>query len=536
MYKLMIVDDEASARTGLKECVNWNSLGIELVAEAEDGELALELLEHTHVHILLTDVRMPHMDGIELSNIIYRRYPDIKLVFVSGFAELNYLKSALKVDAVDYILKPVRLVELHEVIQRITLQLAEDQRRNDNLLIQQYKLNQSIPLLRERYLAALVVDGVHLETDMREKFELLDIQLPLDGDRFGIFVICLDDYHTTWGSKTEREKQLLSFALLNICEDLINEHAQGHAFEVRPGEYAGIVHFQSDDEEEALYTLLDQCKQQLNRLLRLEVTIGVSGAVSGWNALPISYRQAIEAARHKWFLGNNQLISIDSLSMIPSASPIDWPDIRQFPALLKSEDWSQPAQFLEQLNKVSQELGLAGIRPTRNICGLLLINCSELLIELDLFTDELRESESKAWDAVPLAETNSELLSCLEAHVRLTYDAIRSKRENKTRHVISHIKHYIEEHFAEDLSIAAIASFVYLTPTYICLLFKQETGMTINEYVIRVRIEEAKQQLKDPGNKLYDICYAVGYKDPSYFSKLFKKHTSLTPSEFRDQL
>ncbi|MEK3909962.1 response regulator [Paenibacillus sp. FSL H7-0331] len=533
MYRVLIVDDEASVRSGLRDCVDWAPLGLELAGEAEDGEIALSLVASSSIHIVLTDVRMPHMDGIALAQKLRDMHPAVKVVMISGFGDVDYLKSAIKLEAVDYILKPIRLQELHEVLTRVVRLLQEEDQTRQSWLAQQIKLNQSIPLLRERYLTTLVVDGTHSTETLQEKFQLLNIDLPVKAARLGVFVIRIDDYSTALSEMSEREKQLLSFALLNISEDIVKQDYCGHTFETKPGEYAGIVHFHTDDDEEQLFTTLQECRNQINRLLKRNVTIGVGCTVRDWSSLPESYRIAADAAEHRWFLGKNQIITMDSLASVPGPHHHTLQlDVRSCITVLKAPNWITVTSFLNEV--FGKGKGTAPVQYGRIISMYMIIACSELLLELEASVTAIQESEQRLMNKLAGFETVSELMSALLEHVRLTYDAIADKREHKTRNVVTLIKGYIEEHYAKDLTIAEIAATVYLTTTYICLLFKQETGMTINDYVIEVRLREAKRMLADPQHKTYDICYAVGYKDPSYFSKLFKKHTGLTPSEFRE--
>ncbi|WP_165452749.1 response regulator [Paenibacillus thalictri] len=533
MYRVLIVDDETSVRSGLRDCVDWAALGLELAGEAEDGEIALPLVAARSIHIVLTDVRMPHMDGIALAEKLRETHPSVKIIMISGFGDIDYLKSALKLDAIDYILKPVRLQELQEVLARVVLLLQEEDEARHNRLAQQMKLNQSIPLLRERYLTTLVVDGIRSHESLEEKFQLLNIDLPVQAARLGVFVIRIDDYAAALAGMPEREKQLLSFALLNISEDIVKAAYCGHTFETKPGEYVGLVHFSADHEEEQLFTTIEECRNQMNRLLKINVTIGVGCTVRDWVSLPEAYRTAAEAAEHRWFLGKNQIITMDSLAAVPGPHQQTVQlDVRSCISVLKAPNWETVERYVSEA--FGKGHGAAPVQHGRNLCMYMIIACSELLLELDASAGTVQTSERQLMNRLSGIETVAELKLLLLQHVRLAYDVVADKREHKTRNVVTLIKSYIDEHFAKDLTIAEIAAAVYLTPTYICLLFKQETGLTINDYVIEARLRKAKQLLADPSYKTYDICYAVGYKDPSYFSKLFKKHTGLTPSEFRE--
>lgn len=537
MYGVLIVDDEESVRSGLRDCVNWSRYGVRVVGEAEDGEEALALLAETPAQIVVTDVKMPHMDGITLSAKLRERYPDIRIVFISGFDDLDYIKSALKLEAVDYILKPLQLDELEAVIAKIADRLRAEETRLAKLNELHMKLNQSIPLLRERFLVALVRDGVKEAGRMTDKFGFLGIRLRPGEGQYCVFIVAIDDYADSAAGLTESDRQLTSFALLNICEDIMNERLLGHAFEIRPGEYAGILNLFSDAEEEELFPVVNECRTQLNRILKLDVTIGVGRTVGELASLPHSYRQAAAAAEHKWYLGKNQIITIDSLESGTEGQVADaMPDIRRFVSLLKAERPLDATGYIERWFGALQGSRALPIKTCRNGCAQLLLACSNLLLELELEPEAVGRSERSLWDLMQRVETIGEMQEALLAHTRLVHAAIAEKRERKTRNVVVQIQKYMQEHYARDLTIAEIAGSVYLTTTYVCLLFKQETGMTINEYLIDVRIGRAKQMLADPRNKLYDICFAVGYKDPSYFSKLFKKQTGYAPTEYRDKI
>ncbi len=537
MYKLYIVDDESSVRAGLRDCVDWPSFGLQVAGEAEDGELALrEIREDRDIRIVLTDVRMPHMDGIEMAERLAAEGHPAKLVFVSGYGDLDYLKKAIRLEAVDYLLKPVRLGELTELLHRLVDKLNEEEEARKRLNGLQIKLNQSIPLLRERYLAALVLDGARDLEGLRSKFDFLGIRLPVSPIRLGMFAVRIDDYGKVFGALPEQERQLQAFALLNVIEEVLNKRYSGHAFEVRTGEYAGIVQFASDNDEDGFFALIQLVKEQINRLLKLEVTIGVGPAAERWEELPKAYGQAAHASEYKWYVGKNQIISMDGLigpPAIPASEESEKSEPKEIAALLKGPD--REAVRLAAERALEGGEGTDAILRTRIAGAQLLAACVELRQEMNLPAERLEESELRFWQAIASAETIVELREEAVRHLSLTHAEISDKREKKTHNVVEQIRRFIEEHYAEDLTNARIAASVYLTTTYVCLLFKQETGMTLNEYVIETRIAAAKALLTDPANKLYDVCYAVGYKDPGYFGKLFKKQTGYTPGEFRER-
>jgi two-component system response regulator YesN len=533
MYKLLIVDDEEMVRGGIREYIDWERYGIEVAGEAEDGLEALEMIERAPVHIVITDVKMPHMDGIALSQRLREKHENIKIIFISGYDDLDYVKSALKLDALDYILKPLQLKELRAVVEKVVRILDEEDRQvrqRNELLI---KLNQSIPLLRERYLLTLVSDQTSRTERIREKFEYLGIRLNPDRGRYCVIKVHIDDI-AALRENTEKERQLTSFALLNICEDIAGAEMPANAFEVRFGEYAIILNLKSEADEEKLFGIIHECRDQLNRLLRLQVTIGVGTTVDHIGLLPESYRLASEAAERKWFLGNNQIITIDSLGRSPDdPARVALPDSRQFTALLKSSRPDEAIAFIGDWIGRVKETPHRSVEAAKNGFVHLLIACSNLLMELNIGSAEIVASERKFWAMLQGSETIDGLHEWLCSHVMLVHGAIAERRDSRTANVVAEIKAYIEKHYASDFTIADIAKSVYLTTTYICLLFKQETGLTINDYLTEVRMSKAKELLRDPRYKIYEVCTEVGYKDLSYFRKQFKKYTGYSPAEYR---
>lgn len=541
MYKLVIVDDEPTVRFGLRNYFDWSAYDIEFAGEADDGDTGLELIDRVQPDLVLTDVRMINMDGIRMSAQIKERYPHIKIVFVSGHDDADYLKSALKVNAVDYIFKPVNMQELKTVVERVTGELQAEAKEKMLIADMQVKLTQSMPLLREKFLMSLIRDGISKPGGARNRLEFLQLQLPADTS-YWVIVVTVDDNAEVVEPRSERDKQLLSYAVLNVCQELIDRHMAGYAFENRSSEYVGILHADNDGNEEEqhgdlLFVLAEEIRENLQRWLSITVTIGVGERVSQLSALPMSYSQAREAADQKWYLGKNRVISMDSLEHEEeSMYRFDHAQSERFLSVLKA---AEPNQLSLELNDLFEQLGRnrrEGFKYCRNVCLQLILLSNRLLLELNVQSRDLEEKELSLWERVFKQETVTDLKFTLEAHLINVCSRIQEKRSGKSSNVIERIRQVIEQRFADNLTVADIAESVYLSPTYVSLLYKQETGETVYEYLTKVRIEKAKELLCDPTVKFYEVCYAVGYSDPSHFSKLFKKVTGFTPSAYREQV
>ena len=542
MYKLLIVDDEPTVRFGLRSYFDWSSYGIEVIGEADDGDVALEMIEKEQPDLILTDVRMPNMDGLALSRQVSALYPQCKIMFVSGHGDADYLKSALKVNAVDYIFKPVNLQELSAVITRVVADLDTERVERRHKQEMQVKLNEGMPLLREKLLLSLI-SGSASKPELHERIQFLGLDLPVDAS-YWVMVVSVDDRAEVMGHRSERDRQLLWYSILNIYQELIDTHLRGYAFEYQVGEFVGVLRADiaggtASDAAEALLALAGNVRENLERWLKIGVTIGIGDQVNTLSDVTYAYKQAREAADHKWYLGKNRIITMDGLEYpqldADRMNKYDPVHTEQLISALKAADSDKLKQVLDPIFADLNRARRDGLKYGRNVCQQIVLAVGQLLLELGVQSPELEAAESTLWEALFEKETSDEMRHLIESYLSAVCERIGEKRTGKMANLIERVRAVIEENYSDaSLTMADIGKAVYLTPTYVSLLFKQETGQTLNEYLTQVRVDKAKELLRDPQYKFYDICYAIGYTDPSYFTKLFKKVTGVTPSVYRD--
>ncbi|MBD2846302.1 response regulator [Paenibacillus sp. IB182496] len=543
MEKLIIVDDERSTRRGLRVCMDWAKYGIEVAGEAENGRKGLELAEALQPDIVLTDVRMPVMDGIEMTGRLRALLPEVKVVFVSGYDEVDYLKTAMKMDAVDYILKPVHLPELTEVVEKIVTLTHRERGRRDLLQRMSARLHESMPLLRERFFVQLIrggeSGGEHDGAALGRRAAFLELGLACEAS-YAVLLVSIDNSQAVFEAMPEREAELVSFAVCNICQEVLEAEQAGFVFEHRRGEYVLAVQLGERGGIESLVPLAERLKADLSGSLGrlaggISLTIGIGGVASGLGQLHASYAMAYEAIAHKLYLGRNRVIAFDALGSERAVDFGGWhARIAELAALLKSADRSAlQAQLSETFAALAAERTI-GYKDSQRICLQLLLKISEFVAEFGFGTEALSRREAEAWARVAQLETledmQCELLGLLEA----VCDAVERRKRTRSHEAVRSIVQIVESEYGGNLTIADIAAKVYLSQTYICLLFKQETGETINEYITRVRMHKAQELLRDTDLKLAEVCFAIGYAEPSYFSKQFRKWAGMNPREYRD--
>ncbi|WP_150275477.1 response regulator [Paenibacillus tepidiphilus] len=600
MRTLVIVDDEPSVVHGLRTYVDWGQLGISLIGSADDGDTGLALIRELKPDIVLTDVQMPAMDGITMAAEVREVLPGTKIVFISGHNDAEYLKSALQIHAADYIFKPVSRKELAAVLSRVTAALDAEERERQRVKEMQVKLVQSMPLLREKFLLSVISDSMAPDA-IEEKLRFLGLPLHSSAG-YIIMVIVIDDVPQVMDTRSERDKQLLSYTVLNIIQELIDAQMRGIAFEKEAGEYVGILlprrrlqgpgagngkpgkagetgedgediarrdsgvsarYHSSDghggngedgypaagggaDMEELtdsepspeleLLTLAEAIRDNLRKYLKLSVTIGVGEGVEQLSEAPSSYRQARGAADQKWYLGKNRILTMDNIEGAEHLQHRFAAESgEKVTSLLRAGDREGLQGELAQVFARLELNRGAGPRYAQNVSLHLILQSGQVLLELGGMSPEWEQRELEAWKLVMRQETMHDLLEYTAAYLQRVCQFVQGKRSGKAGDIIERVRRLIEARYADNLTVADIAGGVYLSPTYVRLLFKQETGETLSEYLTKVRIDKAKQLLRDPQHKFYEVCSAVGYTDPSHFSKLFKKMTGSTPSAYRER-
>ncbi|MEK3720732.1 response regulator [Paenibacillus sp. FSL H8-0034] len=535
MYKLIIVDDEESTSCGLRDYFDWKAHSIEVVGIANDGLTALPMIEQLSPDIVITDVKMPFLNGTELADKLREKQIQVKIIFISGYDDSEYLRSALKVEAIDYLLKPIQFPELHQVIGKTVEAIRVESEQQRLLEDMNQKLIQSFPLLREQFLSYLVRDGFQDQGALQSKLDFFEIKLHMEG-LFGVLVVGIDDTFQTFLSMTERNQQLMAFAILNICQEIIDTYSRGYAFQIAPGRFVCILSMHSQDEEDTLYSLLNEMKVNLERILKWTFTLGVGPVVTTLMDIPISYKQAVTAASQKLYLGNSRIIMMESLEPVKHASVLlDSGKADRFTTELKMASEEEITVLLQQYFKQIREIKSYSLQQCRQFCLHLHLLGSLVCADLGLVTDD-DSHQQELREQLFHSETLDDMYTLLQYHFSGLCRIIRDKREVKSNHVVKKIKEIIQTTYHRNLSLNEMAEQVYLTSTYICLIFKHETGETINEYLTKTRLEKAKEHLKDPLQKLNQIGQSVGYPDPSYFTRLFKKHTGMTPTEYRERI
>ncbi len=523
LYRIMVVDDEAEVRQGIARKIDWKALGFEIVADAENGRDALEKAEYLDLDVVLTDIKMPFMDGLQFGAELAKRKPAVKLIVFSGFDEFEFAKEAIKLNVVEYVLKPVNAEELTGILLRVreTLDREIAQRRNIDQLTEAYQ--RSLPLMREKFLHELLrapMDGAEVSRQ-GEKFSL-----SVRDGQYKVVAVCNVDVRPDRPPAIAAE--LVSVSVRQMLDDALRGRCRREIF---PSVTSAIVVTAWDrDPVEELMNLLGEVCEECSRIFNVAVTAGIGRPRERLEELYLSYAEARAAVEYKVLTGTGKAIYIQDMERTGGVAA-DY-DPRRDQKLLSAIKFGSREQIETQVEQLLDEGGNAWSTQARLMAGLGALipiiqrynlgEC-EMLGVRERWMELLREDTSRVKIRQWLLEV------CLRMSGRLNQERVSSAKR-----LVEEAESYIRDRYADSaLSVEAICQRLHISQSYFSTIFKQETGMSCVQYLTDVRMEKAVELLRGTNDKTYLVAEAVGYDEPNYFSYVFKKKFGVSPSQYR---
>jgi len=523
LYRVLLVDDEEDIRVGISRKMDWAGLGFTLVGEAENGQEALELAEQNRPHVVLTDIKMPFMDGLSLCRILKQRLPASKFVVFSGFDEFEYAKKAIQMNVSEYILKPINAAELSAVLQRLREQLDAERAQRQNMDALRRRHEESLPLLRSMFFTHLL-DGRIPAAEVPRRAARYEIAFTGSAWAAGL---CHFD-----GNADDR-RELLYLSLI----ELFQEHFDLAGCTCMPFLYSDCVALLfSMEGPPSMYKLieeLDRLCKLTNSLLCQALTVGVGVPCADPARLPLSAKGAREALDYRVLLGTGRGIYIGDLEAGSAGLSFDEEDERELTGAVKLGSQPDIRAVVDRLMEKIKAAGLA--LPQCHLFFLELLTCllkltrgAEMNPE-DVFGEGFSGTVQITDFASP-ADLGSWCLACC---LRIQ-EQIGRQRTDSAGRTVEMAKAFIRGHYKEsELSVETLCTHLHLSPSYFSTIFKRETGLSFTSFVTEVRMEAAAELLRTTMEKTYLIAERIGYADPNYFSYVFKKRYGVSPTKFR---
>ncbi|GGA30359.1 response regulator transcription factor [Paenibacillus physcomitrellae] len=528
MYSIFLVDDETLELEMMRDYIRWEEMGIYVAGTAINGKDALEKIEVMQPDIVLTDVQMPIMNGIDLAKLVRERYDWMQLVFLTGHDEFTYVKSALNVGAVGYLLKPLDLTEIVAVMERVKQQCEEVRLKNRS--IQAAKANIFKELLFER------------STDRIDNLKSSFCKLARRQEA-GTYCLLLCDIHPgAQGDGTVMEEAVKAFTSL-AERFLAGEKLAGMTVVIRDSEVGIFLDCSSETATEtgtgtslkaghsAVFRIAERWSSFLQENADFPVTIAVNEKAAGLSDLAELYEQSKQILADQFYVGEGKVIS-QSENRTPFHDELMPP----FP----SERWLEAVNQLdaEKARELVHEYtaGLIRLRAGRKaVCDWALQLIGRLEEEI-LHQSAGGYERGEMYYSIYNCRTIQQIESIVLKTAEETMERLGERFMDKNAKLVHQVCSLIDQTYHEPITINSLSDQVYLSPNYLRSIFKEKTGMTIHDYLTKIRLDKAKLLLADGSLKVQDIAQRVGYESTSYFISLFLKNQGVTPNEYRKSL
>lgn len=537
MLKVFLVEDESIVREGLKNNIPWHEYGYQFTGEASDGEMALPMIRKIRPDVLITDIKMPFMDGLALSRIVTQEIPDIKIVIISGYDEFEYAQQAIRVGVEQYLLKPITKNTLRKVLLEVREKIESEQEQRSYLETFQNEMKEYENYARRSFLEK-VFSGVFSVQQIYE--EGAKISLDLDGPCYNLALLNLQvkrqnpEYAMQEPEGVGEVREALFRYFLRFPKYLI--------FQWNISLYGVLIKGEADQMEElkeqCIYNIEKICSQQV---FSLEWCVAVGEPVERLSLLPECYAKVNHILAHRFFNPQRHILTEkDAEELLPgkdlkSFASVDSakvnPDIIE--GFLREGKQEEIKDFVNGYlagvkdaleSRLFRDYLLLNVRfTTVNYMEMIGVNQQDFLPEDD--DQKVREASGSG------ANIDAYMLELLERAL-----ALRDREnENQGKHVLKKGLKYIEENFSEEsFSLNSVAGAIGVSSNYFSSIFSQEMQITFIEYVTKKRMEKAKKLLSQTQLHSSEIAGEVGYKDPHYFSFVFKKTVGCTPREYRN--
>lgn len=534
MIKAVIIDDDITTLEGITDSVRWNELGVRVAGTAKNGKEGLEQIRAHQPDIILTDIYMPVMDGIQMLKAVREEGNSAEVVILSGYEDFKYAQSAVKLQVNDYLSKPATLDEIEAVLK----ETADKVRSRTESAMEDLKLRElledNLPLTRKQVFKGLLEPGFcetaffrkvkdYLKLDLnRQYFTVIAIEFSINRDRA--------DYKPS-------DFSLFVFAVNNIAEEFASSKKGVYVADLQRNFVTMLVSTPAEVKKEYVSARVKHTARELVETIRgcLKVPAWATlGSVAETTAgIPKSYQEAVNLLAQREHAGDLTLICQEDMAKLPKHAPRC--PIKNYQAItdaVVSGNFdtleSRVEELILALHEESAAPGSGVLRKYAiDLMGILALALHDQGLQMEDI-----HSGFNMYKELDKLYSISDFASWLRELLMPVCEIMQRRGSQKHRKTIDFILKYVKEHYAEDITLDVLAEKVYLTRNYLSQIFKQETGENYNSFVTRVRMEKAKELMLSGNYKLYEISQMVGYKNNAYFSQLFKKYIGVYPSEF----
>jgi two-component system, response regulator YesN len=523
LIKILIVDDEILERTALTKIINSSSEDVMVIGEAPNGRIAIEMATEHRPDIIFMDIKMPGIDGVQAVKAIKKVNTGIRFIMVSAFNTFEYAKEVMQQGVKEYILKPSRKQDILAALKRVYDEILEESKQREEQQSLRENLDRAVSIAQKEWVSTVLVNQVQ-DITFDEWGQLLGVEITSG------YIMLLSLQPLGMSELPTSEKQSWYLWLKDTLKSVVNKQEMM----IGPLTDSQVpvlflckkatekVHFKTNAQAviDNLYSLFQK------KCFNAELRIGVG--------LPYNHAQELNKSYHEALMTLQQLLKTPNRKYL-------------FAVKQGSAELPSPSGVLEIEKKLLEAVRQGDVNQVlfifesfatmlvddRNIKGSLVKKSFD---ELYILISRMLHDLGISYERMPAVEESEDIMAIFEkgkAHLLAVVHHVQVWRNDHAKGMLHKAKEYIETHYSDSITLELVAEYVELSPFYFSKLFKDRFGMTFIDYLTEIRIKHAKAEMVDPGKSLKEICYSIGYKDPNYFSRVFKKHTGLSPTEFR---
>lgn len=537
MLKMLIADDEQIILDGLKESIDWKSYDIEVVGTAQNGVEALEQVTSLKVDIVITDIRMPGLNGLELIKEIRKVRQNVKIIIISAYEQFDFAQEAISLGVQSYITKPLKKKKIvEEVLNVRNIILKEKMEKEDKAWLEEQYLN-NLPILREHLHNNLIMGRTRQMSDFARQFAIYEIEL--EETNIGVVVFTIDGQTDTQEEFFEKSFQLVNIRIAEMIRKFLPKDYKKIVFQSYNNEVVVIFNAGSDSATaiKDVTLMAENIKNTIFLEAKVSVSAGVGRIYPHIRDASLSYQEAVKALNYRLIYGNSTVLYIDHVEMKEMKHAYLFNDLNETLKNLQNTLSTGSANEVKKLTgtTISQIVSCESIPYyyVQQVYCQLLSSLLRTLYEMNISLEDLYNTPVHLYGELFKKGTLEEIEQWYDDLVERACSAINQKKDEKTSVVISSAVRYIKENCKRDISLGEVAEFVNLNPSYLSRIFKEEKGIQFVEYVRNVKMDMAKEMLKNSHKKIYQISEELGYQNVQYFSTIFKNTVGMTPVEYR---
>ena len=520
-FSIILADDEPNILYGMQKGINWEELGFTVAGTAQNGKEVLEMVDELHPDLVISDIKMPFTDGLELAKTIHENYMNTKVILFSGWDDFEYARLAISYGVSEYIMKPIDYDEMKKLLINMHQTLEEEYNEKLNWTRLEYAYLKSLPLLRQQFFTQLVLGTMDQEECTQQ---IKNLGLELDNKEYCMIAVKIQ--------KVDHKDVFSTLSIKETLKETLDKISTVYEFGIGDKELF-LLASDKKQEIEKITRTIQEASIMITRIFDAHISCGMSGCVKELGEIPMIYTQAKDALEYNLVVPDESYTYYNDL-MLQEEVETDWngyvePIGKIITYCGEEELKKQVEKLLDLLHKAHYNL---------NEYQMVIMEIAFLFARLykkyHISSQGEFEGSKKMAVTILSLTTGEELDHWLLDYCQLIRILVQKKRIDNNVILVDNAKKIVQENFSDpDLSVESVCEALHVSTSHFSKIFKQETGGTFMNYMIGLRMEEAKKLLLQTNYKSLVIGEMVGYPEPNYFSYVFKKNCGISPAKYR---